>query len=221
MSIRAAILFCCIAGAACAQEPPDDPPAPVATPQNSDSSTGNKPDQQKPPTSGDHGASGDVQKAGHVSQQKSPHGTPAKVSPNKAPLAIAAAASPLQKLLDALDAAIHQPVMGAPRADRDDLLTRETQLQNELKANGDRAEISRKATEMLMTIYAPPQPAPPPALDVKPAQPAATQVNLLPIIVIGIAVALISPLICVVGFWWAGKNSETALRKGLRDAGLL
>jgi len=218
MSIRAAILFCCFAGAVWAQEPQSQTPDRGAQ-QNPDSAGVNKPDpaQEQPPSSGQ-------QKTQNPTPPKTPHAKSPKnqSSDPTSTSALVATASSTEKLLDALDAAIRQPVNGGPRPNLNALLVREAQLQGDLKSNADPASISREATEMLVSIYTPPSnQAPAPANDDKTAPAVGNHINVVVILVIGIIVAFLSPLICVAGFWLAGKNSETALRKGLRDAGLL
>jgi hypothetical protein len=156
-------------------------------------------------------------------QQRPAHGKAAKIpATNKEPAPESPpSASPEQKLLEALDAAIRQRVNGASRPNLNDLLAKEADLQKRLAANGDPAQISREATEVLMSLYVPAQQAPPPVADDKGPPSGDWRTDLRPLLFLAIIVALMSPLICVAGFWWAGKLSENALRKGLRDAGLL
>lgn len=221
MWIRAAIFFCCIGGLVNAQETPVQPQTPPPANPAASSEQGSTPARQEP-----NARVHSKQKGGQANQQKPVHGSAAKPAPNKTTAADAPAlhASPAQKILDALDASIRQPVNGAPRPDLSALLAKESELQNRLTANGEPAQISREGTEVLVSLYAQNAPAPqasPPALDDKARSSGEGHADLMPVLIIAIVVALMSPLICVAGFWWAGKASENTLRRVLREAGLL
>ena len=144
------------------------------------------------------------------------------------PAAPAPPPSPVQKLLDALDAAIQQAAKSGSRNDIPALTKRLGELRANFNSNGDPAEISKQSTQLLATLYVPEvQKQPVPATD-PPPQPGWRQTDYLLLallvslyLLLALVVSLMSPLICVVGFWWGSKMTENGLRKGLRDAGLL
>lgn len=196
MSLRIAILYCCMSGALIAQEPaPDAPPPSGAQP-----AAGQASPEEKPPTP--------VQPTNHP-RRPAAAAHPAPAEPPPLP-------SPAQMLLDALGAAIRQASANGQSADLAALAARRDQLQNSLNAKADPAEISRQATELLVALYAPAKPSPP-----APDPPRIPLWRRNDLLFIAILVSLMSPLICVAGFWWGNKTAENSLRKRLREAGLL
>jgi hypothetical protein len=121
-------------------------------------------------------------------------------------------------LLNALDGAIQQASGGGQGAEIASLAAKEKELQASLNAKGDPAEISRQAIGLLATLYPPPKPSAPAHPSDPPLTPVPKQNDYL---LIAILVSLISPLICIAGFWWGAKVTDNKLRKGLREAGLL
>jgi hypothetical protein len=195
MPLRIAILccfICCLAGRAQVDQ---DQPAPPS--KDTAKTGGNKTDGPKLVP-----AKTDRPKASSPKSGTAPPPAPAQPA--------------AQKILDALDAALHEHA--GQRADIDALMAKKAQLQSSLNVNADPADVARQATEQLAALYLPAAQTPPvPAPDTQ----AAAGRTPIDYIVVAIFVSLLSPLICVAGFWWGTRVAENGMRRGLREAGLL
>jgi hypothetical protein len=168
-----------------------------------------------PPSKAEAPGAGDARKNGARAATVKTQSAP--VSPN-----VRAA----QDLLAAVGAGVEAAEANNPERDFQSFRTQQADLLGKLKlaSDAEAIEISRQAVGLLASLYQPtPNPSRSRSGPAPPVEPASD--SKLPVEWrlwgLAILVALLSPLICVAGFYLGGRTAENNLRSTFREAGLL
>jgi hypothetical protein len=139
-----------------------------------------------------------------------------KASSQPSEVSVPVAAMAATKAIDALDAAIRASAEGAAQPDPG-AAAKLKELQDRLQTSGDPKAIVREAAEAVVKLYNPQSESGGQRPKPEPNEPRQNfDYAWIPVLV-----SLMSPLICVAGFWLGAKTVENNVRKSLREAGLL